>query len=88
VLLVLGRQSAVEGLRHNRDTLLMEWSARELPRFEKAGLARLIFAVRSFLLPPVRYPSSPPRWPVRSLWCSSGVLNVRQASAVSTCGFS
>ena len=44
VLLVIGRQANIESLRDNRDTLLMEWSARELPRLKKAQPARLIFA--------------------------------------------
>ena len=34
VLLVMGQQSAVEGLRHNRDTLLLQWSA---PRSDISG---------------------------------------------------
>jgi di/tricarboxylate transporter len=80
VLLVLGRQSAVEGLRHNRDTLLMEWSARELPRFEKAGLARLIFAVTVILAATGALPIVTAALAGASTMVLSGVLNVRQAS--------
>ena len=80
VLLVIGQQSAIEGLRHNRDTLLMEWSARELPRFEKAGRARLIFgatvlAAASGFVPIVLAALAGAVGLV-----ASGVLNVRQAS--------
>lgn len=80
VLLVLGQQGAVEGLRHNRDTLLMEWSARELPRFEKAGLARLIFAITVILAATGTLPIVTAALAGASTMVLSGVLNVRQAS--------
>ena len=44
VLLVIGAQSRIENLRGSRDTLLMEWSTRELPNFAHAIRARWIFA--------------------------------------------
>ncbi len=45
VLLVGGTQDAVEGLRTNRDLLLLEWSASELPQRRYAKRALLIFAL-------------------------------------------
>jgi di/tricarboxylate transporter len=45
VLLLVGRQSAMERLRADSDVLLMEWSAREMPLVAKAPLAAAIFAV-------------------------------------------
>lgn len=80
VLLVIGQQSAVEGLRHNRDTLLMEWSARELPRFEKAGRARLIFAATVLAAASGVVPIVVAALAGAVAMVSSGVLNVRQAS--------
>ena len=80
VLLVLGQQSAVEGLRHNRDTLLMEWSARELPRFEKAGTARLIFGLTVLAAATGALPIVAATLTGATAMVMSGVLNVRQAS--------
>ena len=57
VLLVIGRQANIESLRDNRDTLLMEWSARELPRL-KSPARRLIFAAQFY----------PPRPGLYRLW--------------------
>jgi di/tricarboxylate transporter len=45
VLLVGGTREAVEGLRANRDLLLLEWSASELPQRRYARRALLIFGV-------------------------------------------
>jgi di/tricarboxylate transporter len=80
VLLVIGQQSAVEGLRQNRDTLLMEWSARELPRFEKAGQARLIFATTVLAAASGFVPIVVAALAGAIAMVTSGVLNVRQAS--------
>jgi di/tricarboxylate transporter len=44
VLLLLGRQDAIEQLRADPDVLLMEWSASELPLVSKAPIAAVIFA--------------------------------------------
>lgn len=44
VLLVAGSREAVEGLRTNRDLLLLEWSAAELPQRRYAKRALTIFA--------------------------------------------
>ncbi len=43
VLLIQGPPDDVRKLRHNRDVMLMEWSAAELPSRERARLAGLIF---------------------------------------------
>ena len=80
VLLVIGQQSAIEGLRHNRDTLLMEWSAQELPRFEKAGRARLIFAATVLAAASGFVPIVLAALAGAVGMVTSGVLNVRQAS--------
>jgi di/tricarboxylate transporter len=45
VLLLVGRQSAMDRLRGDPDVLLMEWSASEMPLVSKAPLAAAIFAV-------------------------------------------
>jgi di/tricarboxylate transporter len=45
VLLLVGRQNAMERLRGDPDVLLMEWSASEMPLVAKAPLAAAIFAM-------------------------------------------
>ncbi|CAI8390326.1 MAG: Uncharacterised protein [Rhodobiaceae bacterium UBA7378] len=80
VLLVIGSQANIESLRDNRDTLLMEWSARELPRFEKAPAARLIFAATVFSAATGIVPIVAASLTGATLMVASGVLNVRQAS--------
>ena len=45
VLLVGGTREAIEGLRTNRDVILLEWSAAELPQRRYARRAQLIFAL-------------------------------------------
>jgi di/tricarboxylate transporter len=44
VLLLVGRQDALERLRADPDVLLMEWSASEMPLVSKAPVAAVIFA--------------------------------------------
>jgi di/tricarboxylate transporter len=44
VLLLVGRQDAIEQLRADPDVLLMEWSASELPLVSKAPISAAIFA--------------------------------------------
>jgi di/tricarboxylate transporter len=44
VLLLVGRQDAIEQLRADLDVLLMEWSASEMPMVSKAPIAAAIFA--------------------------------------------
>ncbi len=45
VLLVGGTRDAIEGLRANRDLILLEWSASELPQRRYARRAQVIFAL-------------------------------------------
>ena len=45
VLLVGGTNDAIEGLRTNRDVILLEWSAAELPQRRYARRAQVIFAL-------------------------------------------
>jgi di/tricarboxylate transporter len=79
VLLVIGNNSYIEGLRANRDTLLMEWSARELPRFEKAGTARAIFAAAIGLAASGLLPIVVATLMGATAMVMTGVLNIRQA---------
>ena len=44
VLLLVGRQDAIDRLRADPDVLLMEWSASEMPLVSKAPVAAAIFA--------------------------------------------
>ena len=44
VLLLLGKRNAIRNLRHNRDLLLLEWSALNVPLTGHATRALLIFA--------------------------------------------
>jgi di/tricarboxylate transporter len=45
VLLLAGTREAIEGLRLNRDLLLLEWSAADIPQRRYAKRALLIFAL-------------------------------------------
>lgn len=45
VLLIAGTRDAVEGLRLNRDLLLLEWSAADIPQRRYAKRALVIFAL-------------------------------------------
>lgn len=45
VLLVGGTRDAIEGLRTNRDLILLEWSAAELPQRRYARRAQVVFAL-------------------------------------------
>jgi di/tricarboxylate transporter len=45
VLLVGGTRDAIEGLRTNRDVILLEWSAAELPQRRYARRAQIIFGL-------------------------------------------
>jgi len=80
VLLVIGHKTNIEGLRANRDTLLMEWSAQELPRFEKANIARLIFASTVIAAASGLLPIVVATLAGATAMVLAGVLNVRQAS--------
>ena len=80
VLLVLGSSKQIQGLRSNRDVLLLEWSASNLPNFAYAKRSLTIFGLTVLLaalniLPIV----------VAAIFGSicmilGGALNIRQAS--------
>lgn len=79
VLLIQGRRSDVRALRGDRDVLLIEWSAADLPSVHHARSALLIFAAiigsaAAGLLPIVTAALSG-----AALMLLGGVLNVRQA---------
>ena len=79
VLLVIGQQSGIEALRDNRDALLMEWSTRELPSFEMATRARIIFATTVFAAASGIVPIVVAALIGATAMVMGGVLNVRQA---------
>ncbi|MGB0342154.1 MAG: SLC13 family permease [Parvibaculales bacterium] len=79
VLLVIGGQKNIANLRHNRDTLLLEWSASELPNFENANLARLIFAGTVLAAASGLVPIVVAAMAGAGLMVVTGILNTRQA---------
>lgn len=79
VLLVMGTQSNIEQLRGNRDALLMEWSAQELPNFAYARRAQLIFAGTIFTAAAGLLPIVVAALAGAALMLASGVINIRQA---------
>jgi di/tricarboxylate transporter len=80
VLLVIGNQENIQGLRGNRDALLMEWSTQELPNFANALKARFIFlaTILSAALGLVPIVIAAMAGAVAMLL--TGVLNIRQAA--------
>ncbi len=80
VLLLLGKRRNVQDLRSNRDVLLLEWSATDLPERTHARLAAGIFlavvaaAASGFIPIPVAATSG------AAAMIMAGCLNVRQAS--------
>ncbi|MEP2829197.1 SLC13 family permease [Parvibaculum sp.] len=80
VLLVLGNAPKIQDLRHNRDVLLLEWSATELPDPKLAHRALAIFGVMvaSVLtgILPIEIASIGGALAIIAF----GVLNVRQAA--------
>lgn len=80
VLLVIGKKSNIERLRTNRDALLMEWSARELPNFKNAARARIIFALTIFAAAVNLVPIVTAALGGALAMLVTGVLNVRQAA--------
>ncbi|MFQ5971631.1 MAG: SLC13 family permease [Alphaproteobacteria bacterium] len=79
VILIQGRRSDVRALRGDRDVLLIEWSAADLPSVHHARSALFIFAATIGLAAAGLVPIV-----VAALWGAvlmllSGVMNVRQA---------
>ena len=80
VLLVLGKSAHIQELRHNRDVLLLEWSATELPDPKLAHRALAVFGsmVATVLLGwlPIEIAAVAGAGAI----IATGVLNVRQAA--------
>lgn len=79
VLLVLGAPESIQNLRGNRDALLMEWSAQELPNFANANKARIIFALSILSAALGIVPVVVAAMGGALAMLLTGVLNIRQA---------
>jgi di/tricarboxylate transporter len=80
VVLILGPRDSVRGLRTNRDVLLLEWSAIELPEVHFAGRARLIFAATILAGASGAVPIVIAALAGAAAMIPAGCLNIRQAS--------
>ncbi len=80
VLLIMGQTKSVYKLRFNRDILLLEWSATELPRTALAMRALLIFAVVILAAATSVVPIVVAALTGALLMIPMGCLNVRQAA--------
>jgi len=80
VLLVLGKGVQVQDLRHNRDVLLLEWSATELPDPKLAHRALGIFGVMVATVLLGVVPIEIASVAAAGAMIAAGVLNVRQAA--------
>ena len=80
VLLVLGKASQIQALRHNRDVLLLEWSATELPDPKLAHRALAIFGVMVATVLTGILPIEIASIGGALAIIAFGVLNVRQAA--------
>lgn len=79
VLLVLGRLQNIQRLRANRDVLLLEWSAAELPEFANARWAATIFAGTILLAATAVIPIVIAALLGATLMIATNCLNIRQA---------
>lgn len=80
VLLVFGSQANIEGLRANRDVLLLDWSKKSVPKMSHAERAQAIFlgtvtAAATGFMPVVLAAMLG-----AGLMVATGCLNIRQAS--------
>ena len=80
VLLIMGRRKDVLGLRSNRDVLLLEWSAAEMPMTTNAGRALAIFAGVVATAASGMVPITIAAVVGATLMIITGCINVRQAS--------
>ena len=80
VLLVSGRSRDVRGLRANRDVVLMQWSESELPSYNHARRASLIFLAVVGVAATGVLPIVAAAVAGAALMVLSGTLNVRQAA--------
>ncbi|MEP1229560.1 MAG: SLC13 family permease [Litorimonas sp.] len=79
ILLLFGYDNDMQGLRNNRDIILLDWSKTELPDIRKSIFARLIFivtiAVAAFSLLPIEIAALGGALAM----IATGCLNIRQA---------
>ena len=81
VLLIQGRRDDVVALRANRDVVLMEWSASDLPTPHYARRASLIFLTVAALAAGGLMPIVVAAVAGAAGMIAAGVLNIRQAAA-------
>ena len=81
VLLIQGRRDDVVALRANRDVVLMEWSASDLPTPHYARQASLIFLTVAALAASELVPIVVAAVAGAAGMITTGVLNIRQAAA-------
>ncbi|MEM8689724.1 MAG: SLC13 family permease [Pseudomonadota bacterium] len=79
-VLLLGPRSRIRELRTNRDLLLLEWSAHELPDINLANRARLIFAATVLLAATGLMPIVVAALAGAAAMIPAGCLNMRQAA--------
>lgn len=80
VLLVLGASKQIQGLRSNRDVLLLEWSASNLPNFAYSGRALAVFGLTVLVAALNILPIVVAAILGSICMILGGVLNIRQAS--------
>ncbi|SVC61428.1 uncharacterized protein METZ01_LOCUS314282, partial [marine metagenome] len=80
VLLVAGRRRDIRSLRANRDVVLMQWSESELPSYNHARRASLIFIAVVGIAATGILPIVATAVAGAALMVLSGSLNVRQAA--------
>ena len=80
VLLVLGKGARIQDLRHNRDVLLLEWSATELPDPKLGHRALAIFGVMVTMVLLDILPIEIAAIGAAGAIIATGVLNIRQAA--------
>ncbi len=80
VLLILGKRSQLQALRHNRDIILLEWSATDLPDPKLARRALVIFGAMIIGVLVAGVPIEVMAVMAAAAAIGFGVLNVRQAS--------
>lgn len=79
VLLVLGQSKDVKGLRANRDVLLMEWSASDVPMKDHSLPALLIFGATVLAAATSLLPIATAALIGAAAMIVTGCLNIRQA---------
>jgi len=80
VLLVLGKSANIQALRHNRDVLMLEWSATELPDPKLAHRALAVFGIMVSTVLLGWLPIEIAAVAGAGAIIATGVLNVRQAA--------